>query len=205
MAGLVFYTDDDSNTVFVKNLTIVDLATTPSGTGSVSFFWNTSPVGGIQTNSALDLKITNYNAAAIVFYTDSTSRLTLTSTGNLVLANGGHFSGDGSGLTNLNVPVAGLTGTSVAVTVGTPIVLASVDSTHDGAKFVVTISNGTKVQMVEYLVIHVGSTTYVTKGTEVLSDTTFGVFSADVTSGELRLLLTPTVEESINYKVAIIS
>ena len=36
MAGLVFYTDDDSNTVFVKNLTIVDLATTPSGTTYLS-------------------------------------------------------------------------------------------------------------------------------------------------------------------------
>jgi len=195
---------DSTNTLSVYGATTFK-GQSSNGTGSISFFWNNSAVGGIQTNSALDLKITNYYAANIVFYTGSTPRLTLTSAGNLVLANGGHFSGDGSGLTNLNVPVAALTGTSVAVTASTAIVLASVDNTLDGAKFIVTISNGTKVQMVEYMVVHVGGTAFMQKGMEVLSDTTFGPFSADVISGELRLLLTPAATETINYKVAIIS
>jgi len=79
-----------------------------------------------------------------------------------------------------------------ATTVGTSA--TSVDtfsaSTYRGAKYMVTVANGTDFDIVESLVVHNGTTATITVYGEVSTNTSLGDLTTDISSGNVRLLYT---------------
>jgi hypothetical protein len=65
-----------------------------------------------------------------------------------------------------------------------------VAATYQGAKYLITISNGSNYDIVEALLIHNGTTATVTVYGETSTNTSLGDITADISSGNVRLLYT---------------
>jgi len=63
-------------------------------------------------------------------------------------------------------------------------------STYRGAKYMVTVANGTDFDIVEALVVHNGTTATITVYGEVSTNTSLGDLTTDISSGNVRLLYT---------------
>ena len=115
-----------------------------------------------------------------------------------VNTSGSVMSGPLTGVTNLGTTsvtyAQGVTTSNTYVTSTTSQV--SVDafstSTYRSAKYQVQMTAGTTYHMIELLVIHDGTTVYLTQYGEVLTGASLGTFDASIVSGNVNLLLTPT-------------
>jgi hypothetical protein len=98
-----------------------------------------------------------------------------------------------TGNTSINVVNAGFS--SAALTTTTTTALQVVDSlpiaTYRSAKYVVQVTSGTAYQVSEILVIHDGTTAYITEYGTMATGAALATFSADVITGNLVLQVTP--------------
>ena len=60
------------------------------------------------------------------------------------------------------------------------------------AKFLIQVTSGSSYQSSELLAIHDGSTVYITEYASISTGSTLATFDADINSGNVRLLTTPT-------------
>jgi hypothetical protein len=81
-----------------------------------------------------------------------------------------------------------------AVTVGTsPAVVDSFSATtYRGAKYIITIENATNYSITEALVVHNGTTAYVSVYGDVVTNSDLGDFSCSLTDSTVNLMFTGT-------------
>ena len=60
------------------------------------------------------------------------------------------------------------------------------------AKYLIQVTSGSNYQMSEILVINDGSTCYITEYGSIVTNTELATFDADINSGNVRLLTTPS-------------
>ena len=65
-------------------------------------------------------------------------------------------------------------------------------STYRTAKYLAQITSGSSYHVIELLLIHDGTTVYLSQYAEILSGSSLGTFDATITTGTLNLLFTPT-------------
>lgn len=81
-------------------------------------------------------------------------------------------------------------------------------ATYRSAKYVISVTDpvNSKYQATEIMLMHDGTTTYETEYATLLSNTSLASFSSDVTSGNIRLLVTPAVANvQINVSKTLVS
>jgi hypothetical protein len=110
----------------------------------------------------------------------------------LTINGAGSFSGD---LTYQGITISG---NSVATSGTGQATIDEFDSTvYRTAKYTISITSGTSdYQSSEILVMHDGSSSYLTEYAVLRSGSNLGTFVADVSGGNVRLLFTPTVASS---------
>ena len=187
------------------NITTAGIGTFGTMTdGTVSFTsGNISGVDELRIDqSGTGLRMTNVGA----FDNDGSDNFRIFSTNDLKIAangeNGTAISVDATNqdvtITNDLIVSGNLTASGnintdpTATSVGTSA--TSVDtfsaSTYRGAKYMVTVANGTDFDIVEALVVHNGTTATITVYGEVSTNTSLGDLTTDISSGNVRLLYT---------------
>jgi hypothetical protein len=81
-------------------------------------------------------------------------------------------------------------------------------TTYRSAKYVVSVTDpvNSKYQVTEILLLQDGTSTYTTEYATLLSNTSLATFSSDITTGNVRLLVTPAVANvQINVARTLIS
>lgn len=81
-------------------------------------------------------------------------------------------------------------------------------SSYRSAKYVISVTDpvNSKYQVTEILLMHDGTNTYTTEYATLLSNTNLAVFSSDILTGNVRLLVTPSVANvEINISRTLIS
>ena len=187
------------------NITTAGIGTFGTMTdGTVSFTsGNISGVDELRIDqSGTGLRMTNVGA----FDNDGSDNFRIFATNDLKIAangeNGTAISVDATNqdvtITNDLIVSGNLTASGnintdpTATSVGTSA--TSVDtfsaSTYRGAKYMVTVANGTDFDIVEALVVHNGTTATITVYGEVSTNTSLGDLTTDISSGNVRLLYT---------------
>jgi hypothetical protein len=81
-------------------------------------------------------------------------------------------------------------------------------TTYRSAKYVISVTDpvNSNYQVTEILLLQDGTTTYTTEYATLLSNSSLATFSSDISSGNVRLLVTPTVANvQINVARVLIS
>ena len=74
-------------------------------------------------------------------------------------------------------------------------------SSYRTAKYQVQITRGSEYQATEIFLIHDGTTTYQTEYAVISTGSVLGTFNADISEGNVRLLVTPSSSESTTFKL----
>jgi len=82
--------------------------------------------------------------------------------------------------------------TALSTTTANQVVDTFSASTYRTAKYIVQMSHSSGYHSNEILLVHDGSTVYMTTYAEVITASSLGTIDADINSGNVRLLVTPT-------------
>jgi hypothetical protein len=80
---------------------------------------------------------------------------------------------------------------TTTTTASNQVVMTISDTTYRSGKFLVQTVSGSAYQFQEISFVHDGTNVYFTETTLLLSGTSLATFSLDITSGNVRLLVTP--------------
>lgn len=174
------------------NITVNDIvANTASFSGNVSVagtltyedVTNVDSIGIITARSGISIGPTSSIGATITSYGDASFVGVVTSQ---------NFSfGDGS-----------ITSTSAITTTTSQSSIDSFSTTlYRSSKYQIQITKGSEYQITEIFVIHDGFSTYQTEYATIKTGSTLSEFDTDITSGNVRLLATPSSIESTTFKI----
>jgi len=68
------------------------------------------------------------------------------------------------------------------------------------ARYQIQVSSGSNYHTVEFIIVHDGSSTYNTEFAIVKTDSSLASFNSDISSGNVRLLVTPCSANSTTFK-----
>ena len=68
------------------------------------------------------------------------------------------------------------------------------------ARYQIQVSSGSDHHTVEFIIVHDGTTTFNTEYAIITTDGALASFSSDISSGNVRLLVTPTSATSTTFK-----
>ena len=68
------------------------------------------------------------------------------------------------------------------------------------ARYQIQVSSGSNYHTVEFIIVHDGSSTYNTEFAIVKTDSSLASFNSDISSGNVRLLVTPSSANSTTFK-----
>jgi hypothetical protein len=81
--------------------------------------------------------------------------------------------------------------TSLTATTADQVVDTIVASTYRSVKYIVQMTEGTDYHTTEVLIVHDGTDTYMTEYGTMFTSASLGTISSDISSGNLRLLVSP--------------
>ena len=68
-------------------------------------------------------------------------------------------------------------------------------------KYQIQVTNSTSHHTTEILLVHDGTTTYLTEYGTILTGTSLSTFSSDISGNNVRLLATPVLSSSTTFKI----
>jgi hypothetical protein len=169
-------------------------AYTTSGTDSITINW------GNNTNTGFTLPTAAASASQFIPYNNATSDInlgqySLTSTASVSASN---INLQSSGTT---ISTRGAVQATVATTSTTAVDTWST-SNYRLAKYIVQIKQGTNFSVHEILIIQDGTTAYKTEYGVIETNNTLATFTADISSGNARLLVTMTSAASATINIS---
>jgi hypothetical protein len=180
------------------NLTGAVIGTDPGGAGVLRVGGDVR-VGG--TIYATDFVLTGGSGSGIGLELDSLDDVIIgQNSGGIDLAEGQVLRYDGSkwrnsvasGYSRGTVAFDGAAELVTSTTTPNQVVATLATATYRSAKYQVQVHSGSAYQVTELLVVHDGSTTYLTEYAAVFSAGVLATFSVDTAGGNMRLLVTPT-------------
>lgn len=97
----------------------------------------------------------------------------------------------GGAVTIALTPVVTSDTLTTSATTANQVVAQLATATHRSVKYVIQATSGTAYQVTEILMIHDGTTVYLTEYATILTGASLASFNADVSGGNMRLLVTP--------------
>lgn len=144
-----------------------------------------------------------YTSVRNQFTLTNTTNATSTTTAALVVIGGAGVGADlhiGGAITLPNENHSSLSANVSSVSITTVDTWST--STYRTAKYIAQISQGSNFQSAELLVVHDGTTAYITEYAIVRSNTNLGTFTADVNSNNVRLRVTMASATAATIKLS---
>jgi hypothetical protein len=184
----------------VTPLTVSD---TPPASPKNADLWFNSLDGGllvyysdVDTNQWVEIALGSGIDLSQPVHITNTTPSTSTSTGALIVDGGVGIQGElhtSSLVINGTYDVVGVS-TTLSTTTADQVIFSLDASIYRSVKFMIQISRGSDFQVQEILLLHDAVDTYLTQYAQLLSgnDLILASYDADLNSGNIRLLLTPT-------------